>query len=30
MGKIINLGEYLDTANNTDTYIISGNITKEV
>ncbi|MCL4546748.1 MAG: FliI/YscN family ATPase [Deltaproteobacteria bacterium] len=30
MGKIINLGEYLDTANNTDTYIISGNITKAV
>jgi flagellum-specific ATP synthase len=30
MGKIINLGEYLDSANNTNTYIISGNITKAV
>ncbi|MHB8282207.1 MAG: FliI/YscN family ATPase [bacterium] len=30
MGKIINLREYIDSANNTDTYILSGNITKAV
>ncbi|RZD16171.1 MAG: FliI/YscN family ATPase [Candidatus Acididesulfobacter guangdongensis] len=30
MGKIINLKEYFDALNNTETYIINGNITKAV